>query len=252
MKVNARQFHEKIARMEAQRKAARHEALEVIGKSLSEWIDLSSPKDTRRFIRGYLTAFQQVGHLGVPVPELRPSKYVGRAIQMLVEQYDQWRDTAEIRRRRLLERYPNGAPRGQRAAYNKMRREVVKAQNLATRAREELEKYRAAPYGIIMSPLRWVYDTRQNDGRHLVTVRPMPYGGNGVLVDRPTRTTARMINQEPHAVFIERQHDVLDKAFGMAALSGTIKRKAAEKYLRGFRNAANVQGAARARFLAGR
>lgn len=248
MKVNARQLHEKIARMQARRKAARHAALAFIGGRISQQVAMHAPADTHRFVRGYLLGFQRLGHFHGQMPGLQRSKYIGAAIKVLVEQYELWRDTAEKRRRRLIERYPNGAPRGQRAAYNTMRRELKKAQDRATRSREELEKFRSAPYGIIMSPLRWAWSPKD---RHLVTVRPRPYGGSGSLLDTDTRSTARILTREPHAEFVERARATLGPAVS-AAMKGTTFEKSARRYVSGIKNVAQVQGAARERFLAGK
>lgn len=251
MKVHANQLRKNLAAIERGRKEARHRALEFLGTRISGQVALYGPTDTGRFLRGYLLAFQQVGHFKGTMPALQRSKYVGRAIEILVEQYDFWTAQAEKARTSLRERYPDGPSRGRGAGYRALRQKLVTAQKRQTRAREELEKYRSAPYGIIMSPLRWAYDTVANDGRHLVTVRPTPYGGRGLLADRPTSTTVRILNMEPHTAFVERSgHRTLGPAVA-AAISRTNFEKSGKVYVQGIKNVAQVQGAARARFLSG-
>lgn len=247
MNVDDSNFRKKLERMQQARRGARHAAVEFIGRRLAQQILLHAPKDTRRFVRGYLVGLQKIGHFKGSLPALQRSKYIGAAIKLLVEQYELWNDTANKRRERIRERYPNGAPRGQRAAYNKLMSGLKKAQDRAARAREELEKYRDAPYGIIMSPLRWAWSPKD---RHLVTVRPRPYGGVAALVDTATATKVRLLTQEPHAEFVERRDHVLAQAIA-AATAGTTFAKSAKVYVKGIKTVAQVQGAERARFLAG-
>lgn len=248
MKFDDQEFRRKMERMRSARKAARHDALRSIGHDLSRWINFSRSYDTGRFLRGYQIAFQQIGH-NTYLDDLQRSRYIGRAIQVLAEQYDFWTRQAQQARTTLAERYPDGSRRGRAAGYRALRQKLVKAQNLQTRAREELEKFRAAPYGIIMSPLRWAFDPLTSSGRHLVTVRPRPYGGRGSIVDRASSTQARILNLEPHTAFVEARDRVLSRAFGNLAASGL---DAAAKYVKGISNVNRVQGAARERFLAGR
>ena len=251
MNVNTAQLKRNLAAIERRRREARHRAVEFLGTRISGQVALYGPRDTGRFLRGYLLAFQQVGHFKGSMPALDRSKYVGRAIQILVEQYDFWTARTEEARARLRERYPDGPTKGRGAGYRALHNKIRISQKRQTRAREELEKFRSAPFGIIMSPLRWAYDTVANDGRHLVTVRPTPYGGRGLLIDRPTSTTVRILNMEPHAAFVERSSRPTLGPAVAAAVSRTNFERSGRVYVQGIKNVAQVQGAARAAFLRG-
>jgi len=247
MKVSIDELRRNVAKLDAARRNARREAVAFLGRRISQQVSVRAPRDTGRFVRGYLLAFQKIGHFEGSMPALQHSKYIEQAIKILVDQHKFWSNAAASNRKTLLERYPNGPQRGRMAGYKAVRKRLEKSQDLAMRAQQELSKFRSAPYGIIMSPLRWEFTP---EGRRLITVRPNPYGGDGTIIEGDTSTKARILTKEPHAEFVERERSTLPVAL-FNATRGTIFEKAGKTYVKGIKNVAQVQGAARERFLAG-
>lgn len=247
LKVDITNFVRSVDGIRRRRRAARHAALRTFGNALGSDLLQLCAQDTHRFVRGHLLGLREVGHYTGPIPALTPSKYVHRIVELLEGQVRWWGKELDRRERAYRERFPSGKTRGQGKVYTKMHRDIDKAEKQYRRAKEELAKFQGAPYGIMIGFLHSGYTQR---GRELLTVRPRPYGGVGRVFDSDTRTDVRLLNMEPHAAFRERADHSYSTAFARARRGGRFDR-VGDSYRAVLRNAANLQGAARERFLSG-
>lgn len=209
-------------------KAGRGGAIRALGGAIVDNLRLLSPRDTNRYVRGWLHAGREAGVFGGPIPRLNESKWH----KSNLEQAEIWLQRAEQNHgnaaKRLRDTFPSGAPkRGQAKLYGRLSREVDKANGRLNEARLTVGELRTDKYAIVFGAGRVVgrgaKQKRLGVGR--ITLRQKIYGGSGWILDRGTSSTIRLLNHEPHALILESKKGVLRQATAAARGAGLLPYK---------------------------
>jgi len=230
--VDLRGLRARHARMrqnaEAARRAALHRGISLWAHEVAE----RSPRDTNRFVRGWIQAAQAVGVTGLIEPIVQSSKY----LEVYVEAYE-----FEIARlgqklwaahKTLTQGVPGrGGTLRPVKGVRRARLEQTRASLLARIAakREELRKLLATEGAIVIGAGKvWLAD----DGPGIAlsqkstrpTVRLKIYGGQGRVYETQGRSVYILHNLEPHTSLVEFRHKVAAQArdglqfFGIKAI----------------------------------
>lgn len=192
-----------------------------------------SPRDTNRYVRGWIIAGKQVGIHNIPLPVIKSSKYKEEYLGRLAEQVERFQsevEAAEV----LIDAWYHRKNRRRVGYYNTLLAKKTKAEHRLARAREEYEKFVRRDSSIVMGVGINTSKTRngtrgrgswvKSGGRRLsITVRDRVYGGNGRLIIRPDQAVLILSNLEPHSRIVERKRRVLAQADAAARLAGLRK-----------------------------
>lgn len=177
-----------------------------------------SPRDTNRYIRGWIIAGKMVGVTDVPLPVIRESKYSKEYIARLIEQQQKF-EAQVARVDGLIYAWYDKPGRRRRGYYNRLLAERTRWQQRADRAREETEKFIRATGAIVIGVGVNVAGGKitgsfvRGGGRKIsVTVRDRVHGGRGRLFVNERRAVMLLHNLEPHAAIVERRQRVLGRA----------------------------------------
>lgn len=226
VKTSHREFARRMDRLQRQIPEVRDAAIKESVRHGSIWIVKEAPKDTRRFIRGVAQAANAADCGPVPIAQVRRSSRHDEFVQQLEDQALRWRDRVEWIEGRRDYLYPNGAPQKVKrgSLYQKLTRELEKAEKVLNRAKEELEKATSGE-----SILLFGYGPgfiRRQKGRKLSTVRDKVYGGTGRFVSERYAAWAELNILEPHAKFVERKYRLFYQAIGVTRVYGIGKLRA--------------------------
>ena len=183
---------------------------------LAERVAETSPRDTNRFVRGWLLAAMDVGPITVAVPNVaasaRHSEYVDylnrelrraqKVLQGIVAVIDLWYTSKPNRRRNT-------------PAYRELERKRKKQEKWIGRITEELKKLNDDPSALLFD--------KERGNRNYSTVRTGVHGGRGVLVRLPGKTVVRWHNLEAHATIIERKYGIIRNALGATRAAGVSR-----------------------------
>lgn len=203
---------------------AREDAARVLAAAFVEFAVEHAPRDTNRYVNGWIMAARQVGATTrTPLPT-RESRYRKMYENVLTRQLTRLERKSKSLARTLDRWYYSKGRRG--PWLRKMERELRKLERRAERAREELEAFRSNPDVIVMDLFR------RKGGRatqRLATTRSAIYGGAGALLRAGSRVFVRLHNREAHASFVEREHRIVSRAMGQMRRVGV--RRAGRAYI---------------------
>lgn len=218
------------------------DALMAMGEVFITKIELSAPRDTNRFVRAYLVAWNGLpGARPKVVPPLQSSGFVQAIEWALFRDLRYARFVRSSAQRRLAALRANSDRRGQTAYEKRVRRaerELDKAGDLEDIAIENMEAYERAEAnnepGFAMIFAR----SRGKKGNPLARSRisrvytgDRVFGGEAVLVRvGEDKALLRFANREAHAFLVERRSRVLRRA--LADASSTGMRRASEAVVR--------------------
>lgn len=206
---------------------ARKAALRAMVEAAFEPMIREAPRDTNRFVRGWIMAARDVKATRVAVPAVKPSRYRAEILAILEGQVAVLARALD-RKRGVLDRWYTARGRSVSRGYGaRLRREVAAAERRLRRAVEELAKARGESAALLFDAVR--------GGRRVSTVRERIYGGSGAYLEAGGRVFARLHNKEPHARIVERRTGLLRRANSRARRAGL--RRAGRSYL------ASLQGA---------
>lgn len=233
-------------------KLARRQGVNHIARAMVTALAQRSPRDTNRYVRGWIQAGQVAGIAGIPVvPPLRESRYHAAALDRL----ERWTETLGSRLRELVEKrdhlYPDGRPRRGGRGYDRLTDRIKTANDRLLAAREDLEALRGDPYAVVFGAGKAVSNgrlvrvdspnLRTRDGRPKrirlwvrgdkverfighgkVSIRTKVYGGWGLVRHLSGRSIVSLHNLEPHAAIVEARSGVVRQvraALGLSTLS---------------------------------
>ena len=204
------------AKLRATQFAAEHAAgaaIEELGSFLVDTLEVLSPRDTNRYVRGWIDAGRKAGVTDRPLPSVVASRNQDQYLEKLEKQVEYWQDRVAYARGRI-EQYQrwdaeapprkDGKPRSKRTAqpyYAKMVRVEQSSLKRLKRATEELAKARGSD-GFVFFDVEGIAQRKQ--GRKLSTVREKVYGGEGRVIRGGTMAVVELRNKEPHARIVER------------------------------------------------
>lgn len=194
-----------IAQYDRTRPVALRVAARALGEEFCKYMIDSAPRDTNRYLRGWLLAARQAGIL-IPTPGLNVSSRRDRFIAQLQRQL-------AVRERRLknllfqkrvwYDQKPERSKDGYYTQY--LVPEIPKVEKSIKQAQRILKQASGSDHFIFI-PSR-LDATRVTD-----TVRTRIYGGEGRLVQDEHSVRVDMRNLEIHARFLERKHMLAKRA----------------------------------------
>lgn len=149
-----------------------------------------APKDTRRFVRGWVLAGNAAGLDPMPVPVLQPPRKRDEIYKRLLRQAWFW--AMIVRRYEQQARFD--------AWYQKAKRKL-------DRSLEELQKFERTEFGAVIA-----IGIRNRLGTKLRTVRDKIYGGTGFVVQQRDGAEVVLHNLEPHTSIVEARTHVMANA----------------------------------------
>lgn len=200
---------------------ARKAALRALVTEAFDPVIREAPRDTNRYVRGWIMACRDLGATRAPVPQVQPSRYRAEIMAILEDQAASIA-RAIARKRAVLDRWYTAKGRPVTRGYGaKLRREIERLEKRLRRAVEELSKAQGQPAALLFDAVR--------GGRKLSTVREKIYGGSGVYLEAGGKLFARLHNKEPHARLVERRTQLLKRAQTRARTRGL--KRASKSYL---------------------
>lgn len=236
-KVDASQLLAKLERARVATPLAARGALEVMLQDVAMKVVRGAPRDTQRYIRGWTMAFNDVGVKGLPPVMLRKSRQYGKQLMMLVKQAELWEKRAAAKRGQLQAWYLDKKRPLDRYGV-RLEKQVIKLEEIARRAREEVQRFTSAREPVILigrSSGEW-------GKRHLATTRTKVYGGDGLWIVTSERVLVRLRNREPHARIVESKTKVMWNAMTAARTLGA--RNARDHFARAVAAASGMHGGA--------
>lgn len=226
---------------------AREDAARVLVGEFARLVFQVAPKDTNRYVRGWVLAAHDVGARTFQPPPLQRSEWAGNRLEWLTEQLDKeeknlryWESIDNRYKRQsatpgVIKRGPRkGEQRAKRTRepyyINTVVPQVRRAKARVKRARTELEKFQSNSEGTAIVIFR---NQSKNPRTRQVrfTVRDKVYGGRGQWLVAGNRTFAELTNLEPHSRIVEKQHGrPMSTALSVVRSFGT--RRASLAYLR--------------------
>lgn len=221
--VDYSRFKAKLARIRERSHTQREAFVIGIAGSFTQNLVNLSPRDTHRYVRGWMMAARDVGVKVSALPALRPSKNREKIIEALVRQRN-GAVAEENRWLRLKEQWYEKTNRPRKGYYNKIVNESGKARKRVERAEQELEKFLANTdalaimrgSGAALNGYQRMIDPKKIN----LTVRDKVYGGRGRLLKGQVVTTVALQNLEPHSRTVEKYRGVTRKARALLRVAG--------------------------------
>lgn len=217
--------------------------LRSLGGLLISRIAATAPRDTNRYVRGWMLAGIDAGVSNLPPPPIGESKRVEQNIQRLERQFLAARGLAD----RLQNRYDNWYGRKGRkpGAYgSRLQRDIDKANERANRAYSSLQELQTVKGAIFIggsgnrnarpNPAGRGFNQRYGLGR-LATVRTKIYGGRGQIITQKYYASLLLHNMEPHATIVESRHRTYRNA--RSAVPGLVGMGATANFTKAVRRA---------------
>lgn len=196
---------------------ASREAVKVMGRDFIQEVEMISPRDTNRYVRGWLEAGTAAGVGNFPAPPVVPSRVGEKLKAFFLAQFEKW--DYIVRRNERSGRS------------DKWTRKAIK---LRDRAAEELAKYTETAIAVGVR----VVDGRAfsvGRGRNLATVRTKVYGGTGSITRNGHETIVLLHNLEAHASIVEYLYRIRARAGARARVFGvkSVSRKYFNEVVKG-------------------
>lgn len=211
--VDSSRMRAKLRATEYAADEARDAAVETLGAFVVDTLETLSPRDTNRYVRGWIDAGRKAGVTDKPLPPVVASRDREKVLEKLRAQVEFWQGRLDYARGRMRQYEEadataaprrDGKPRSKRTAqpyYAKMKRLERRSVKQLQRAGEELAKAEGSE-GVIFFDMEGIVQRRQN--RSLSTVRDTVYGGDGRVIRSGASGIVELINREPHATIVER------------------------------------------------
>jgi hypothetical protein len=216
-------FRARMAAMRKRGNSAREAFLLAVGISFVQAVVKFSPRDTHRYVRGWMQAARGAGIRTDQLPAIVQSKKRDKIIEALTRQVSLTR-AAEGRLRATMELWYVQANRPRRGYYHTLQRKIEKAAERSARAEEELKKFLQATGAVVMmrgsgAALNGYQRQLSGDAINL-TVRDKVYGGRGRLTSGSTTSGLMLHNLEPHSRVVEKYRGVVRRARAALGAAG--------------------------------
>lgn len=180
-------------------------AAEEVNALIAVRVEETAPRDTNRFVRGWLLACADVGPIPAFIPALTKSARHEQYLKFLEREYKR-----VIRLLRGLQNTLNlfyySKPNRNRntGAFRAMKAKERKLQKWADRLIEEYFKLEGDPTALL-------FDAERGK-RNYSTVRVGVFGGRGRIVPESDRWVVVLHNLEPHTTIVEQRYDIIRRA----------------------------------------
>lgn len=193
------------------RRLAMIEVAKIMVKVMSE----ISPRDTNRYVRGWLEAGHGAG-VQTTLPPLKPSKVRDQIIANLTTQ-------AAMMQGRVNELEARQA-KLKKAPSAKFLARMATARKRLDKAEDALKRFVGSETALaLMRKFSYVLN---GNNRHIsptsvaIEVKDEVYGGSGFLTHSQSKTVLNLHNREPHSNAVENRKHVLQRAKASVAASG--------------------------------
>lgn len=226
-------LNRRVEQMLARTAEASRAALAAYGEALVDNIDRIAPRDSNRYVAGWVGAGNAAGLTTRVVPRIQKSSRYDKFLDELRQQVE--RLEKRIRRWQIgMENwYHNRPERPRKGWYRKAEREVRKLYKRYVRAIQELGKAEASETFLFFDAGAFV---ERKNKRALSTVRTKVYGGTGKIVTDGWSAKLELHNLEPHATIVEARFGVV--AIASRGVKALGYRKASKEFI------ARIQGLA--------
>lgn len=255
IRVDTKDAMRHFDRLEALAGPARVRMLRDFGDRVVEQLARTSPRDTNRYVRGWIDAGNQAGLGTRRLPTIKQPRDTKFGLERLITQHERARKRV-VRAEKSLEfwdniltnRYERTGRRGRwrRDASRKRaaaKRTLVAATKQFERARQILldatgtDDGRGATLNAGVIVIGGRKTKKATSLSSLASVRTKPIGGEGQMLILGGRLVLRLANLEPHARIVERRHRVMRRAAESLRRLGLARVTAAELRRLGVRDA---------------
>ena len=198
LSVDASRWRGRIDAVTRALPAAARDAAVAGGRAFVEWMDMYARRDTNRYVRGWQTAFNDIG-VGEPVRVSRVVNSRKNDVYLAVLEKEEARARRELlfRQERLKKRL--GYTKGKVGRSERREMAIIKKLDTRiTRIDEEIQKAQGAT-GLLF------FDMYRGK-RSFSTVRTRVYGGRGAVDVTDGRAVLVLRNLEPHAAILEKRY----------------------------------------------
>ena len=220
----------RLAGLNAITPAAGEVAVQLMAEEFVNHALSISPRDTNRYVRGWIEAGNKSGVGSWPLPPLIDSKFADKFAARLESQLasNESRMAAEqaavkhwadLHQERYLSK--GRTDKWERSLLKKKREaeaRLAKVTALVERAREQVKKFHAGAIVIWGKKTKRAYSLSQ-----LATVRENAYGGDGKVIKDGYQTFVLLHNLEAHATIVEKRWRVVARATGRLRAVGFKK-----------------------------
>lgn len=204
--------------------AARRQALEAAGLVVDH-AAVIAPKDTNKYVRGWVQAGRQIGVGTMPMPRLTGSKYARSLVGVLQQQVEAAERRQKILRAQLAAWYTNKGRKPDKWS-RRLQKRIERQSQRIEQARTTLNALLENPHAtVIRRKVGYVLAGNDLDeGRATgisgtainVEVRSKVYGGRGRILTLGTTTRIQLDVLEPYALSVERLRQVRSRAMAYA------------------------------------
>lgn len=222
-----------VDRLPKAREAAMVEVARVMTHSLARL----SPRDTNRYVRGWIEAGAGAGVRDVGKPALRKSKRRGQIMNALVAQVAAQQRMVNIKEAQLRAIAAAPARKGSSPTstkrYQRTLDQLTAARARLEKAKDSLRRFAGNDGALAIA--RKYSNVLSGNQRHIsgkalnIEVRDVVYGGIGGIAHGPNRSALKLHNLEPHSTPLERKRHVL--AAAKHATKGYATRSLRKKFL---------------------
>lgn len=213
------------------RVAAERRALEVAargaviaaGDAVVDRLEKDAPRDTQRYVRGWVEAAISAGGKSRLVPEVVRGRFATAQLAILERQVKSIEKQIKWRSERF-ERWSKdstGAGRKLTPWMQRERRRIYSLLNLLERAKEQFRMADGDGESFIL--------IGKGYGRRLATVRTKVYGGSGRVVFKGGEARIELKNKEPHVRIVESRMAPLARAIQRAGPDVVMRREFAKR-----------------------
>jgi hypothetical protein len=226
--VDYKAFAARMKRLRKNGASAREAYIVAVATSFLQNVVKFSPRDTNRYVRGWLEAGRGIGLSTSELPAIVNSKNRDKIVEAMVQQVGLLRrKEAKLMGVRKLWYEDSNRPR--RGYFHTLNRNIEKATARAERAEEELRRFLAATGAVVMmrttgAALNGYQRMLSGDAVNL-TVRDKVYGGRGRIIRGNFVTGVGLHNLEPHCRVVEKYRRPAGRARVALAQAGLQKLK---------------------------
>ena len=240
--LNDARMRQKLRAMTAMQRNATRDGVAAGAGEILRWLNVLSPRDTHRYVRGWQQAHQQLAAqapaagAAPPLSAITPSRYYTRNAARIRKQAVYW-ETIEVRWAGIVERYRARPGHETWKSYRSAVETLRKVEAINTRAQQQLAavESEAGRFGVVIGgratrrPLALGQVTRA-----IVAV----HGGTARFLGGGSRHFVEVKNLEAHARIVGARTGVVRRCLWLAKINGVVAVRGA--YARQLKQAAKA------------
>lgn len=208
-------------------------ASKVLVEAFRDRIASTSPKDTNRYLRGWMMACSAAG-VPSPLPTIQASSRQSEYIAALEKQRDWWAARVqELTARKQL--WFDGRENLKKKTYfNKLTRQIARAEKRLEAAEKQLGAAIVADDGFLVmdggfAALRGQWSAFSRAGgknaikKRTTTIRWKVYGGTARTRNSKGQTSVVLTNLEPHSAILESKAQYAHRAMVVTRSGGSVR-----------------------------